>query len=72
MLLATSRTVSLHWKDLVGWARGAVDTIKAVWSTWVVDPVMALYTTVRHRDARLAIMGAESLTSDLEVKITPR
>ena len=54
----------------------ARDTIRGFLVGWVVEPLIKILETVRHgEDGTLAIMGSQSLKSDLDVGgavLTPR
>ena len=42
-------------------------TIINFFGDWIWDPIVHMMDTIRHRENRLALMGKESLSSDLEV-----
>jgi hypothetical protein len=47
----------------------AFDTLHSFWDSWIVNPVLDILKTIRHKESKLAIMGSLSLASDLEVRI---
>lgn len=46
----------------------AFDTLHSFWDSWIVNPVLDILKTIRHKESKLAIMGSLSLASDLEVR----
>ncbi|KAJ3333904.1 Nuclear control of ATPase protein 2 [Blyttiomyces sp. JEL0837] len=46
--------------------KASVDTVTAFAKNWIVEPILGIYNTIRYKERRLAIMGAESLDSDLQ------
>ena len=60
-------SLAIRWKDIVNWANNVRDTAKDFALEWVVKPLQQVYATVRHKESRLALLGSESLSSDLEV-----
>ncbi|KAJ3051579.1 Nuclear control of ATPase protein 2 [Rhizophlyctis rosea] len=59
-------SLAIRWNDLVNWANNVRDTARDFALEWVVKPLQQVYATVRHRESRLALLGSESLSSDLE------
>ncbi|KAJ3045269.1 Nuclear control of ATPase protein 2 [Rhizophlyctis rosea] len=59
-------TLAIRWNDIVNWANNVRDTAKDFLWDWVVKPLEQVYATVRHQESRLALLGSESLSSDLE------
>ncbi|KAJ3298805.1 Nuclear control of ATPase protein 2 [Borealophlyctis nickersoniae] len=58
--------LALRWDDLVAWVGDLQDTARAFIFDWVITPLRQVYATVRHRETRLALLGSESLSSDIE------
>ena len=61
-----ARHISLRWKDLAFVAQEAYKTCLELVQTWILGPVKQMYETIRYKESRLRVMGAESLSSDLE------
>ncbi|GAA93400.1 uncharacterized protein L969DRAFT_96075 [Mixia osmundae IAM 14324] len=51
---------------LTAWYDGAIETVRGFFIDWVIEPVGKIIQTVRHGDSELAIMGTQSLKSDLD------
>lgn len=60
-------TLAVRWDDVVNWIEDLQDTAKSFLTEWILKPLKNIYTTVRHKEARLAITSNESLNADLEV-----
>ncbi|KAI8807337.1 ATP synthase regulation protein NCA2-domain-containing protein [Cladochytrium replicatum] len=48
------------------WLDEAQQTLINFARDWVVEPLSSMWETVRHRETKLALLGAESVKSDLE------
>ncbi|KAI9168591.1 Nuclear control of ATPase protein 2 [Blastocladiella emersonii ATCC 22665] len=55
-----------NWTSLTATARSTVAFVANGVRDWILRPVVDMYETVRHREHRLALMGARSLASDLD------
>jgi ATP synthase regulation protein NCA2 len=47
--------------------KNVLDTCQSFVMNWIVEPFVDMWNTIRHKEARLAILGTESVNSDLEV-----
>ncbi|CAG8824190.1 28704_t:CDS:2, partial [Racocetra persica] len=56
----------IHWEDFLNWIEDIKETTVNLWNDWVWEPVKGMWDTIRHKEKRLALMGKESLNSDLE------
>ncbi|KAF0546697.1 NCA2-domain-containing protein [Gigaspora margarita] len=56
----------VHWEDFLNWLEDIKVTTVNFWNDWVWEPIIKMIDTIRHRESRLALMGKESLSSDLE------
>lgn len=63
--LILARTAYKSRQTLRRWAEQAGETVRGFVIDWVVEPVRKILETVRHGDDSLAIMGKETLKSDL-------
>ncbi|TPX58762.1 hypothetical protein SpCBS45565_g07910 [Spizellomyces sp. 'palustris'] len=59
-------TLALRWDDVVDWVDNLRDTISSFFTEWIVKPLQNVYTTIRHKEAQLAITSSESLNADLK------
>ncbi|CAG8736716.1 20179_t:CDS:2, partial [Gigaspora rosea] len=55
-----------NWEDFLNWFEDIKVTTVNFWNDWVWEPIIKMIDTIRHRESRLALMGKESLSSDLE------
>lgn len=62
----TARTIYNNRQSLINYAFDAVETTKRFVIDWVVEPVKKILDTVRGGET-MALMGRDSLRSDLEV-----
>ncbi|KAI8846581.1 ATP synthase regulation protein NCA2-domain-containing protein [Chytridium lagenaria] len=62
-LLARS---SISFSDIHSLYSATVETVYNFAVEWVVRPIRDILETIRHKEGRLALMGSESLNSDLE------
>ncbi|KAJ3333051.1 hypothetical protein HDU91_002989 [Kappamyces sp. JEL0680] len=60
----TFSALASQLQNLVVTAR---ETLTSFAQRWIISPCMDIFKTIRHKEPRLAIMGAKSLTSDLDV-----
>jgi hypothetical protein len=60
----TFSALATRARDLV---MNAQETMSGFINQWIISPCIDMFKTIRHKEPRLAIMGAKSLTSDLEV-----
>ncbi|KAI8870973.1 NCA2-domain-containing protein [Ramicandelaber brevisporus] len=60
------RWMFAHEASIQTWIRESVQTMQLFVQDWVYEPLLQVWNTVRHRERRLAIMGADSLSSDLD------
>ncbi|KAI9014778.1 ATP synthase regulation protein NCA2-domain-containing protein [Gaertneriomyces semiglobifer] len=58
-------TLAFRWDDVLEWAEALKDTVASFWSEWILKPLRDIYSTIRHKEARLAIQSSESLNADL-------
>lgn len=65
--LVLARTIYNGRETIVKWASTAKDTVRGFVWDWVVLPVKGILETLRHGEETLALMGKDSLRSDLEV-----
>ncbi|CAG8584600.1 9040_t:CDS:2 [Dentiscutata erythropus] len=56
----------IHWEDFQDWLEGIKETMVNFWNDWIWEPIKGMLDTIRHKENRLALMGKESLSSDLE------
>ncbi|RKO86165.1 hypothetical protein BDK51DRAFT_39813 [Blyttiomyces helicus] len=59
-------SIAFRWDAIIAFASNARETVVGFLREWVWRPVVDVYETVRHREARLALMGSKSLGSDLD------
>ncbi|KAJ3214354.1 Nuclear control of ATPase protein 2 [Dinochytrium kinnereticum] len=57
---------SITFTDIKNLYLGAVETAYNFAAEWVVRPIREIFETIRHSERRLALMGSESLNSDLD------
>ncbi|CAG8602525.1 10984_t:CDS:2 [Ambispora gerdemannii] len=60
------KSIYAHREDIRDWINNAKITILHFWTDYVWEPVLKIIDTIQHKERRLAIMGNESLHSDLE------
>ncbi|CAG8737538.1 18469_t:CDS:2, partial [Racocetra fulgida] len=53
-------------EDFLNWIEDIKETTVNLWNDWIWEPVKGMWDTIRHKEKRLALMGKESLNSDLE------
>ncbi|BFZ57290.1 Nuclear control of ATPase protein 2 [Savitreella phatthalungensis] len=59
--------VSARRDALVEWIREGVETTKAFWQNWIVQPLQQIIATIRHdQSAQLALISSKSLASDVD------
>jgi hypothetical protein len=56
-------------EDVIQWFEEVRSTVVNFLSDWVWEPLIKMMDTIRHKERRLAVMGKDSLNSDLEVRI---
>ena len=56
-------------EGFIQWFEEAKSTIVNFWSDWIWEPIIRMTDTIRHKENRLALMGKDSLNSDLEVHL---
>ncbi|KAJ3012623.1 Nuclear control of ATPase protein 2 [Thoreauomyces humboldtii] len=59
-------TLAVRWEDVKHWADDFRETAASFFLEWIVKPLENVYTTVRHKEARLSISSGESLSADLK------
>lgn len=65
--IVLSRTIYNSRAVIYNWISTGRETLRGFFFDWVIEPVAKILETVRHGDdAALALMGKESLRSDLE------
>ena len=68
--VVAGRTIYNSREQIKKWVMAARETVEGFVVDWVVEPVKKILETVRHGDGgTMAIMGKESLRSDLEVRL---
>ncbi|KNE66760.1 hypothetical protein AMAG_11255 [Allomyces macrogynus ATCC 38327] len=60
-----AQQVQVSWPTLIAAGRAAVEFCQHAVADYIVKPARDVFETVRHREHRLAVMGAKSLASDL-------
>ncbi|KAJ3170581.1 Nuclear control of ATPase protein 2 [Geranomyces variabilis] len=58
--------LALRWDDAKAWAQDLKETAYGFFIEWIVKPIENIYVTVRHKENRLSLTSAGSLTADLE------
>ncbi|KAJ3363097.1 Nuclear control of ATPase protein 2 [Allomyces arbusculus] len=60
-----AQQVQVSWPTIVAAGRAAVEFVQHAVTDYILTPARDVFETVRHREHRLAVMGAKSLASDL-------
>ena len=60
------KNASLHWKTVTSLSREIYKTCTSFIQSYLMDPLFQIYETIRYKESRLKLMGADSLNSDLE------
>ncbi|KNE70118.1 hypothetical protein AMAG_15093 [Allomyces macrogynus ATCC 38327] len=60
-----AQQVQVSWPTIVAAGRAAVEFCQHAVTDYILTPARDVFETVRHREHRLAVMGAKSLASDL-------
>ncbi|KAJ3410587.1 Nuclear control of ATPase protein 2 [Chytridiales sp. JEL 0842] len=61
-----SKSYSINAAYISRVSRELVSTLSDFGRNWILEPLYGIYNTVRHKERRLALMGSQSLHSDLE------
>ncbi|KAJ1551321.1 Nuclear control of ATPase protein 2 [Nowakowskiella sp. JEL0078] len=70
-LIVFNRAISnfyLSFELYESWAKEALYAAKSFLEEWIWKPVKGIWETIRHKETKLALLGTESLNSDLEGK----
>ncbi|KAJ3359947.1 Nuclear control of ATPase protein 2 [Allomyces javanicus] len=60
-----AQQVQVSWPTIVAAGRAGVEFLQHAVTDYILTPARDVFETVRHREHRLAVMGAKSLASDL-------
>ncbi|KAJ3401069.1 hypothetical protein CcCBS67573_g07179 [Chytriomyces confervae] len=64
--LVVASSLSLNARSIRTLATAIVETAKSLAEDYIFLPLKQMYSTIRHRERRLALMGSDSLNADLE------
>ncbi|KAJ3290513.1 Nuclear control of ATPase protein 2 [Rhizoclosmatium sp. JEL0117] len=59
-------SVRINLESIRGLITSATETAMSLAQDYFLTPLQQVYSTIRHKERRLALMGADSLSSDLE------
>ncbi|KAI8844051.1 ATP synthase regulation protein NCA2-domain-containing protein [Chytriomyces cf. hyalinus JEL632] len=64
--LVVASSLSLNARSIRTLGTAIVETAKSLAEDYIFLPLKQMYSTIRHRERRLALMGSDSLNADLE------
>ncbi|KAI9143107.1 ATP synthase regulation protein NCA2-domain-containing protein [Paraphysoderma sedebokerense] len=59
-------TMQLNREKMIQWSEDLAETVINGFKEWIWKPILEVWETVRHKESRIAVVGRESLNSDLE------